>query len=103
MILSRYPLSDQNGNADAVFRDEKTNQKIHRHLSDQNDVISEDDIKNVRTDIAETTEASTGQLNENNSNAADLPVENPELTTDGDAENGNQGRAVITPCDVLDA
>lgn len=33
------------------FEDASTYEKVHRHLRDINDVISEDDIRNVRTDI----------------------------------------------------
>ena len=34
-----------------VFDDEATHEKIQRHLSDITDTITEDDIKNVKTDI----------------------------------------------------
>jgi len=34
-----------------VFTDEATKIKIHKHLNDINDTISEDDIRNVRTTI----------------------------------------------------
>lgn len=33
----------------AFLADEKTKDKIHRHLNDINDQISEDDIRNVKT------------------------------------------------------
>ena len=31
--------------------DQDTKKKIRKHLSDKDDVITEDDIKNIRTDI----------------------------------------------------
>ncbi len=34
-----------------AFRDELTKQKIHRHLNDINDVITEEDIRNIDTSI----------------------------------------------------
>lgn len=34
-----------------VFTDELTKQKIHRHLNDINDVITEEDIRNIDTSI----------------------------------------------------
>ncbi len=35
----------------AVYHDEATKQKIQRHLNDINDVITEDDIRNIDTGI----------------------------------------------------
>ncbi len=34
-----------------VFTDELTKEKIHRHLNDINDVITEEDIRNIDTSI----------------------------------------------------
>jgi hypothetical protein len=34
-----------------MFVDERTRAKIHKHLSDPNDEITEEDIANVNTDI----------------------------------------------------
>lgn len=33
------------------FQDKKTKQKIDKHLSDINDTITEEDIRNINTDI----------------------------------------------------
>ena len=33
--------------------DKITEDKVHHHLSDENDIISDDDIKNIRTDLVE--------------------------------------------------
>lgn len=46
-----------------VFYDEVTRQKINRHLSDINDTISDDDIRNVITDISSGT-ADSQKLND---------------------------------------
>ena len=43
------------------FEDIATHDKIQRHLSDINDTISEEDIKNVRTDIGLETSAEAGE------------------------------------------
>ncbi len=32
------------------FTDQSTDKRIHEHLSNANDIISEDDIRNVKTD-----------------------------------------------------
>ncbi|MEO6187382.1 MAG: hypothetical protein ABIO82_05630 [Ginsengibacter sp.] len=44
-----------------VFYDEATRQKINRHLSDINDTISDDDIRNVITDIRSDSTDSHGK------------------------------------------
>jgi hypothetical protein len=36
------------------FRDRKKERRIYEHLTNENDVITDDDIRNVRTDIAIT-------------------------------------------------
>ena len=33
------------------FSDEKTQNKVHQHLSDATDIISDEDIKSIRTDV----------------------------------------------------
>lgn len=44
--------NDSPGNEPKRFVDEVTQNKIDRHLHDINDVISEQDIRNIRTDIS---------------------------------------------------
>ena len=34
-----------------VFFDFATREKIHKHLSDINDIITEEDIRNIKTDM----------------------------------------------------
>lgn len=49
-------MSHHNGNLDIInayfplrfYRDEATREKIHRHLTDINDTITEDDIRNIK-------------------------------------------------------
>lgn len=50
------PDSFENAQKQDKFYDKKTENKVHHHLSDANDLISEEDIKNIRTDVGETTE-----------------------------------------------
>lgn len=40
------------GDTTKVYFDDVTQDKIHKHLSDINDVITEQDIKNVKTDMS---------------------------------------------------
>jgi hypothetical protein len=51
---------------DLPRRDEVTKNKIDRHLSDEKDTISEDDIKNINTSI------NTGSAIENEKRESDL-------------------------------
>ena len=60
MIDNNEPLFEDNIPDKAKFSDEKTKNKIHHHLNNANDVISDDDIKNVRTDIEVQAEPSQG-------------------------------------------
>ena len=46
--LSQYQRS-------SIFYDEATKEKITRHLTDINDRISEEDIRNINTNITVTT------------------------------------------------
>lgn len=38
-----------------IFLDDATQERIHKHLSDINDVITEEDIRNVKTDMSIVT------------------------------------------------
>ncbi len=54
--------------------DEGTDKRIHEHLSDEDDQISEDDIRNVRTDIEDV----------------DVPEEETELPIADDTDNTDE-------------
>jgi hypothetical protein len=76
-----------------VFHDEATNRKIHRHLSDKNDVISEEDIRNVRTDFTEITTASSTRASDEKEQVS---------KEDGEVVNGkNDDNSILTPWSVL--
>lgn len=42
------------------FTDQHTDDRIHQHLNNKNDEISEEDIRNVRTDIGQQGEPAKG-------------------------------------------
>ena len=44
--------SADSGFRSGFFTDEVTYNKIQRHLNDINDIISEEDLRNIKTDIA---------------------------------------------------
>lgn len=80
-------------NADDVS-DKNTDRKIHRHLSDVNDVISEDDIKNVRTNFDQDGKIDLDGLNS--------PVDNKEkIEIDEEEAKIETPSHPITPWDVL--
>ncbi len=39
-----------------IFKDESTHEKIHRHLSDINDQITDQDILNIKTEMTPATQ-----------------------------------------------
>ena len=45
--------SEDSPHGQKKISDKITENKIHQHLSDENDIISDDDIKNIRTDLVE--------------------------------------------------
>lgn len=47
-----------------LYADKSTYDKVHRHLSDINDTITEEDIKNVSTDIVATRIQETAKVEE---------------------------------------
>jgi len=54
----------ENANEPKKFVDEATQEKIHKHLMDINDTISEQDIKNIKTDISspeQSTDKDSGE------------------------------------------
>ena len=59
-------LSNEHGFLDKlsrlrIYRDEATHEKIHRHLTDINDTITDEDIRNIRILFAETDKAPASQ------------------------------------------
>ena len=54
MTNNNDPLSEELQPTKEKIIDEITENKVHNHLTNKNDLISEQDIKNIRTDLAET-------------------------------------------------
>lgn len=61
------------------FKDERTREKIKRHLSDESDTISEDDIKNVITDIS--SDAKDGHAIKDDADNENQEIDKDELPT----------------------
>ena len=77
-----------------TFEDKKTDNKIRKHLTDINDVITEEDIKNVRTDF-EPPATNEDEPPVNKRDAVNTSADDVNDTKDGEAI------PVITPWDVL--
>lgn len=53
-----------------IFNDSATRSKISRHLTDINDTITEDDIRNIKVDIPESFQVLTSSTLSNFGNSA---------------------------------
>ena len=53
MTDNHDPLTDESQPGKEKSLDQKTEDKVHHHLTNAKDVISEEDIKNIRTDLGE--------------------------------------------------
>jgi len=65
------------------FKDVRTKRRIHEHLSNKNDRISEEDISNVKTDFVE--EDKTGS-NDDSAKGKLTGVEEKDTSQDPDIE-----------------
>jgi len=96
------PGAGQDKKSEEVFSDEKTSLKIHQHLSDKNDEISEEDIQNARTDFNEGNPVGAEQ------NASSEETEGYKNKTDDKKETAENNDTeekppLITPWNILDA
>ena len=91
------PVEGREKTSEQLFSDEKTDEKIRRHFSDINDVITEADIENVKTNFDET-----GETDERNTapKSGKTGREKGKETGD-DEEPSNQPAPLITPWNVI--
>ena len=82
MMNNIDPLSEDFQPGKKKFSDEKTENKVHHHLSNANDVISDEDIKNIRTDVGE--EQTQGLSEEELKQAEEEVVQNKKTDDDDD-------------------
>ena len=98
MILSRNPINEQEGNREETFLDEATHERIRRHIADKNDVISEEDIRNVRTDIYDAASKTSQPVN------GEVNIGEAERIVNSEEENQPGGpNPVLTPWSVLNS
>ena|SRR5687768_4654965 len=98
------PIEGQEKTSEELFSDEKTDEKIRRHFSDINDVITEQDIANVKTDFdtgienVNPGEDATDPAQRTEGNLQDEAVEGKEAAH----EPGSTKRNTVTPWNLLD-
>ncbi len=90
--MDNHPIKNQSENDEAQpysFSDEATKDKIKKHIYDINDVITEQDIANVKVP------------GEEEPLPAHISEEFDEKKDDSKKENSGEGK-LITPWDVID-
>ena len=83
-------------NKRTILQDDKTRDRIHEHLANPSDVISDDDIKQAKTDSFDEVTASPGER---------LPDgdDKDEQKTNSDENDGDAGGGMVTPWNILGA
>ena len=87
----------QNAEKENHFTDEQTVRRIHEHLMNEHDRISEADIKNVKTDYRDTKENG----NENISLPETDEVMTDETKDDNTTIKDNSDPDIETPWNIL--
>ncbi len=87
-----------------LYADKDTYDKVHRHLRDINDTISEEDIKNVSTDIVvtkmhETTEQEQALLRKVNRQNGLKP--DAGLSAKEEKKMYNEGEKITSPWNIV--
>jgi hypothetical protein len=99
-MINKEPDTGGDLNSGEILPDEKTAKKIHQHLSDKSDQISEEDIKNVTTGIPEESTLSLGQ----NASPERSGEDKNDMGDDKDPEklkDTKDDRSIITPWNIL--
>ena len=92
------PVEGREKTSEQLFSDEKTDEKIRRHFSDINDVITEADIENVKTNFDEPVE--TTESSEASKKTANTETRAAEEVNRYE-EPAKESTPVITPWNVL--
>lgn len=95
------PLPGQEVSTKDLFSDEKTDHKIHLHLSDINDVISEQDIKNVKTYFEDKSTEASGLKNISEGDKNNEGAETNSDVKDTATEDNDEPPRIETPWNIL--
>lgn len=83
-------------NKRTILQDDKTRDRIHEHLSNPSDVISEEDIQQAKTETFDVVPDSAGMEAGNSENK-------DEEKTKTDEDDGEAGGGMVTPWNILGA
>ena len=81
---------------DKPFKDDQTEKRIHEHLTNEKDQISDEDIDNVKTNIAGETSNGSPQAAENKS-----PVNKQSETPGSTKKDDGEEPRIETPWNIL--
>lgn len=84
------PDSNTESNESLKPFDEQTDRRIHEHLSNEHDVISEDDIRNIKTSIEDG-----GPINEDRDTSTKKNTKQSKLHNDLDPEVDNDSWGIL--------
>ena len=98
------PIEGRDKTSEELFSDENTDEKIRRHFSDINDVITEEDIANVKTDFETGIESAIeGEDPTGHASATECNLDNePVQTNQAPNEPGSTKRDIVTPWNLVD-
>ena len=75
------------------FMDEQTNKRIHEHLTIENDHVSEEDIRNVKTGVDDT----------GGENPPGVTEKKPGKTAEDEIIQDNSDTEIETPWNILES
>ena len=78
-----------------TLQDSKTHDRIHEHISNKSDVISEDDIKDAKTENFDEDQSSIKD--------AELPEAREDGEENRNIEDGDSDSGMVTPWNILGA
>lgn len=95
------PLPGPGENSEVTSSAQQTDLKIHQHLSDINDKISDQDLKDVRTDVFEDTDEAAGK-NDCPPGDDNNDTDEVENTNEDNKKEGKQEAVpIVTPWNIL--
>ena len=100
----KEPVEGREKTNEELFSDEKTDERIRRHFSDINDVITEQDIENVKTDFDDDGDRANSNEREaeSKSRTEQRRDEKDEERKEEDLDAGSKSSTSVSPWNVVD-
>lgn len=98
---NNQPVPLQVKKDEGKFSDENTDLKIHQHLSDKNDQITEQDIENVKTDFEESPGENLSQTTPAAITGNDKDEKGADSDVEEEREAENDAHPIVTPWNIL--